>query len=294
MPVADTNSAPSDSAASAAAHLAISIVLYRPDPDWLDTTLLSLREALVHAHTQGELRRADVMLVDNEAGSATSAFTASLQKWIGSEHVWLHTAAIAGHGNVGYGRGNNLAIEACNKADYHLVLNPDVTLNREAITTALQHLRMHIDCAMVTPIATAEDSEPLYLVKSYPTVLTLALRGFAPSWLLALFSRRLADYDRAELAYDAPIANAQIVSGCFMLIRRAALDRAGGFDAQFFLYFEDFDLSYRISQFAAIHRLPGCRIVHGGGQAARKGWRHIGLFARSAVRFFQKHGWRII
>ncbi len=294
MPVADTISAPPDSAASAAAHLAISIVLYRPDPDWLDTTLLSLREALVHAHAQGELRRADVMLIDNEAVSATSAFTASLQKWIGSEHVWLHTAAIAGHGNVGYGRGNNLAIEACNKADYHLVLNPDVTLNREAITAALQHLRTHIDCAMVTPIATAEDSEPLFLVKSYPTVLTLALRGFAPSWILALFSKRLAAYDRAELPYDAPITDAQIVSGCFMLIRRAALDKSGGFDAKFFLYFEDFDLSYRISQFAAIHRLAGCRIVHGGGQAARKGWRHIGLFVRSAVRFFQKHGWRIL
>ena len=291
MPAANTIAAPS---ASAAAHLAISIVLYRPDPDWLDTTLLSLREALVHAHAQGEIRRADVMLVDNEAGSANSVFTTALQKWIGSDHVWLHTATIAGHGNVGYGQGNNLAIEACKRADYHLVLNPDVTLNREAITTALQHLRTQGDCAMVTPIATAEDSEPLYLVKSYPSVLTLALRGFAPLWILALFSERLTAYDRAELPYDAPITDAQIVSGCFMLIRRAALDRADGFDAKFFLYFEDFDLSYRISQFAAIHRLAGCRIVHGGGQAARKGWRHIGLFVRSAVRFFQKHGWRIV
>ena len=108
----------------------------------------------------------------------------------------------------------------------------------------------------------------------------------------SLFTARLRRYERAELAFDAPLTDAVIVSGCFMLMRRAVWERAGGFDPAFFLYFEDFDLSRRVADHAEIHRVPACRIVHGGGQASRKGWRHINLFMRSAARFFSKHGWR--
>jgi hypothetical protein len=34
------------------------------------------------------------------------------------------------------------------------------------------------------------------------------------------------------------------------------------------------------------------RIIHGGGNAAKKGLKHIGLFVRSGCRFFNSHGWR--
>jgi hypothetical protein len=37
---------------------------------------------------------------------------------------------------------------------------------------------------------------------------------------------------------------------------------------------------------------PQVRIVHYGGQAARKGLRHIRMFAASAIRFYNKHGWK--
>jgi len=147
---------------------------------------------------------------------------------------------------------------------------------------------------MVTPVASAPDGSPLYLVKSYPTVLTLLLRGFAPNWLRTCFADRLTRYDRGDLPFDAPLSDARIVSGCFMLVRGEALRDAKGFDPGYFLYFEDFDLSYRISKAAYIARVPQCRIVHGGGGAARKGIAHIGMFARSAWRFFARNGLRII
>ncbi len=281
----------------AAMHIAVSIVCYRPDFDWLATTLLSLYEALKHAQSQGQISRTDVMLVGNGSAEENEAIKSSLKKWFGNGHVWLHGRLIAGQGNVGYGQGNNLAIATTPKADVHLVLNPDVTVSRDAVDAALKHFQANPDCAMITPVATSEDGTPLYLVKRYPSVLTLALRGFAPTFIRSAFAKRLSHYERTETAFDAPMRDAEIVSGCFMLIRRSALDATGGFDPAFFLYFEDFDLSCRVrrsSPHAEIHRVPSCRIVHGGGQAANKGWRHIALFCRSAIRFFLKHGWRII
>jgi len=35
-------------------------------------------------------------------------------------------------------------------------------------------------------------------------------------------------------------------------------------------------------------------VVHHGGGAARKGWKHVGWFVQSGVRFYRKHGWRFV
>ncbi len=280
--------------APATVSLTVSIVVYQPDAEWLTRTLTTLREALRYAFEAQTLASARVVLVDNGAAGADSPFAANISQAMpgGDETARLQSVTLAGHGNVGYGAGNNLAF-AHAPADFHLILNPDVALDREAIAAGLVHLAAHRDCAMVTPVATAPSGEPLYLVKSYPSVFMLFLRGFAPGFLRTLFSARLAAYERADLAYDAPLADARIVSGCFMLVRGEALRRAGGFDPGYFLYFEDFDLSWRISRDAGIARVPACRIAHGGGGAARKGWKHIYLFTRSAVRFFRRNGWRL-
>jgi GT2 family glycosyltransferase len=64
----------------------------------------------------------------------------------------------------------------------------------------------------------------------------------------------------------------------------------GGFDPGFFLYFEDFDLTLRLSKVTTVAYCPRVRIVHHGGRAAAKGLRHIAWFVRSARRFFARHG----
>ncbi len=269
--------------------LSISIVVYFPDAAWLTTTLESLVAALAHARHAGAMRRAKIFLVDNQAESSNSPYSAQLDDAC-KEFGWIEAGTIAGQGNIGYGRANNLAIARCTESDFHLVLNPDVKLDEDAITNALGYLQEHAECAMVSPVATAPDGTGLYLVKRRPDFFTLALRGFAPESLRQHFRARLDAYEHRDIPFDAGLGNIEIVSGCFMLIRSSALVRAEGFDPAFFLYFEDFDLSLRISKFSGIARVPGVRIVHAGGSAAAKGWRHMWWFVRSALRFQWKHG----
>ena len=279
-----------------APSLSVSIVVYFPDIEWLTTTLQTLVAALLHAHHAGAMRRAKICLVDNANPSAASSSSASpgspycaLLDACCHEFGWIEGVVIAGHGNVGYGRANNLAIARCPESDFHLVLNADVKLDEAAITNALRYLQRHADCAMVSPVATAPGGQPLYLVKRFPDFFSLLLRGFAPESVKQFFRARLDAYEHRETSFDAGLDNAEIASGCFMLIRRSALTRTGGFDPSFFLYFEDFDLSYRIAQFARIARAADVRIVHAGGNAATKGWKHVWMFLRSALRFHWKH-----
>jgi len=270
--------------------LSVSIVVYFPDPAWLNTTLETLVDALAHARHAGAMWRAKIFLVDNQAKTNISSFGARLEDAC-KEFGWIEAACIAGQGNIGYGRANNLAIARSSEFDFHLVLNPDVRLAQEAITNALRYLQHHSECALVSPVATSPDGQPLYLVKRYPDLLTLALRGFGPGWIKRRFRARLDRYEYRQTAFDEGLTAGKIVSGCFMLVRRTALDSVQGFDPAFFLYFEDFDLSYRIASFAGIARVADVRIVHAGGGSATKGFRHVGLFVRSALRFLGKHGW---
>jgi GT2 family glycosyltransferase len=144
---------------------------------------------------------------------------------------------------------------------------------------------------------TRPDGTPDFLCKRYPAVFDLFLRGFAPRAIRRLFRRRLDRYDMRDAidaAGEEPVLGLPVMSGCCMLVRRKAIDATGGFDPKFFLYFEDFDWSVRLNKVAQSAYLPSFRVVHHGGGAARKGWKHIAWFVRSAFRFYGKHGWRFV
>jgi hypothetical protein len=78
-----------------------------------------------------------------------------------------------------------------------------------------------------------------------------------------------------------------------MFARRDVLAGVGGFSPDYFLYFEDYDLSMRIRRRSQIAYVGRVRIVHHGGEAAKKGKAHVRLFLASALRFFRTHGWKI-
>jgi len=198
---------------------------------------------------------------------------------------------IQGNGNIGYGAGHNLAINS-SRADFHLVLNPDVNLAPNSLSEGLAYLQEHPEVLLASPRAYGMDGERQHLCKRYPSVALLLLRGFLPGLLGSRFAHRQAVYEMHDLDQEEPTEDVLIASGCFMLCRRSALQEAGGFDDRYFLYFEDFDLSLRLGRLGTLAYLPSMEIVHGGGQAARKGLRHIGMFMRSGIRFFNQWGWR--
>jgi GT2 family glycosyltransferase len=78
-----------------------------------------------------------------------------------------------------------------------------------------------------------------------------------------------------------------------MFARREVLGAVGGFSPDYFLYFEDYDLSMRIRRTSRIAYVSRVRIVHHGGDAAKKGGTHVRLFLASAFRFFRTHGWKL-
>jgi GT2 family glycosyltransferase len=273
----------------AAPSLSVSVVVYHSDLTLLRETLTSLGSAAVLAREAGDLGNVEVTVVDNG-----SADTEALDRVIATALPRSQNISVSirrGHGNVGYGRGHNLAI-APSSATYHLILNPDAILEPDALRESLRFLEAQPGVGMLAPDVHGRSGERQYLCRRYPSVLVLLLRGFAPRWLKGPFAGLLDRYelrDRmdAEVLPDVPLA-----SGCFMFARRAVLAAVGGFSPDYFLYFEDYDLSMRIRRTSRIAYVSRVRIVHHGGEAAKKGRTHVRLFLASAFRFFRTHGWK--
>lgn len=265
-------------------RLTASLVVYNSDLALLEQTLASLAAAAQRLGNPVTLR-----LVDNASATAYVSRLQPLVRAAGAAES-LSIELIASPRNLGYGGGHNLGM--ADVGDIHLVLNPDVCLAPEALAEGVERLRRDADTVLLSPFATGGDGEREYLCKRHPSVLVLLLRAFAPTLGWRLWPQRMASYQMSDSCDEQQEVDAPLVSGCFMLIRGSALRQVGGFDRRYFLYFEDFDLSRRLAACGRLVYFPRMRIVHHGGYAARKGVRHLSLFVRNGVRFFNQYGWR--
>lgn len=272
-------------------RLSVSVVCYNSIIGELRETLSSLIEACECGKSRGYLSFVEIILVNNGPGAAEGRTLHRVIEDSCEYDAQFFSVRILGDGkNVGYGTGHNLAIKS-SMADFHLVLNPDVEVEKECLARAFEFFDRHPDCGMLAPSIASDSLEHSCQCRSFPTVTDLFLRGFAPPSLRKLASKRMDKYEMRDASMADVTWDPAVISGCFMLARKDVLLQVEGFDENFFLYFEDFDLTIRLSRVARVAYVPWVKIVHHGGGAAKKGWIHIWMFSRSAVVFFSKHGW---
>lgn len=258
-------------------NISFSIVTYNPNKKLLLETLAKLESALKNI----SFSKANLYLVDNSPDINRT--------FIGSRI--FDVVYINGQSNVGFGTGHNMALAQI-KSDYHLILNPDVEVAPDALDNALSFFSEHPECGLIAPAVFDETGQRQYLCKRYPSILILALRGFAPHWLRKFFQQQLDYYEMRDVIGENVVWDPLIISGSFMVFRTEAIKKLGGFDKRFFMYFEDSDLCIRASRITKIAYVPSVKIIHHGGYAAKKGFKHIMMFTRSAVIFFRIHGWK--
>ena len=274
--------------------LSISIVIYNPD---YDIFIKTLKSVIKSCEFLGKYNKSNIKIniIDN---SSKIEFQEKFLVFKNNNELFLNTKINSFQfnsfpTNPGYGISHNYSILNSN-SKYHLILNPDVILKEDTILNVLQYMESNPKTDIVTPkVFDWIDENTLttnqqFLIKRHPTVFQLFLRGFAPQFLKNIFSNTLSYYECKDLDFSITQTNLEIVSGCFMFCKTESLKKAGGFDENFFLYFEDFDLSKRIPK---KDYFPEAVIYHRGGNASKKGWHHRKLFIKSAYMFFRKHGW---
>jgi GT2 family glycosyltransferase len=262
--------------------LSVSCVYYDTSADVFNRTLETLALSIEHAQTKEIISNSELHLINNNP-NAEDFFLGVAQKYHDRfEDLVIH----AGHGNIGYGRGNNLAIEATTRK-YHLILNPDVELAVEAIEEGILYLEKNPDVGLVAPHATNQFGEIEYLAKRMPSILVILLRGLNITILNNAFKDSLDKYAYKDKIPAKEPFEIELASGCFMLCRTKILKTCEGFSPEYFLHFEDFDLSQRIKKHSKLLVLPSMKIIHKGGYSSTKGIKHIIFFLNSALTFMR-------
>ncbi len=196
---------------------------------------------------------------------------------------------IASPENLGFGRANNLAIDQAS-GEYILILNPDMVLPEDCLQRCYDFMKSTPQCGALGP----------QLVDGTGTYLPESKRGF-PSLMTAVYkftglnklfptSSKFNRYYMGHLPIDEtnPV---DVLVGCFMLIPRKVMALVKGFDTDFFMYGEDIDLSYRITQAGyQNYYLPETTAIHYKGESTNKGsLDYVKMFYNAMLVFSEKH-----
>ncbi|MBQ3132735.1 MAG: glycosyltransferase [Clostridia bacterium] len=188
--------------------------------------------------------------------------------------------------NCGFGGGHNAVLPLLD-SDYHLILNPDVLFTYDALTPLCEWLDEHTDTVLVTPNVLNPDGTRQAVPRRLPRPEYMLSRPLAKFG--GVFRKWRNAYTMNGSDFDGP-TEISFCTGCFMLVRTAALKAVGGFDEDFFLYCEDADLSRRLAAHGRLICLPDVSVTHGWERGSSKNAALRKLHMQSMRRYFAK--WR--
>lgn len=222
---------------------------------------------------------AEIIVVDNHSTDGSIAFLSRLHPGV---------RFIVNDDNLGFARANNLALRQA-RGEYVVLLNPDTIVDERTFARCIAFMDTHPDAgATGVRMLKADGTFALESRRGFPTPLTALYKMTGLCQLLPR-SRRFGRYYMQYLDASAP-AEIEVISGAYMFVRRATLERSGLLDEDFFMYGEDIDLSYRLRLTGAKNYYLPTRILHYKGESTKKhSWRYVQMFHEAMLLFMRKH-----
>ena len=226
--------------------------------------------------------KSEIIVVDN-ASSDGSAEVIRLK--------FKEIKLIANMENRGFAAANNQGI-AASKGRYILLLNSDTLIFDDSIRRLIAFADLHREAGVVGCKILNHDKTSQSTCFMFPSIVNMF---FSACYLNKLFRKnhlfgreRMTWWDRDDQR------QVDVVSGCFMLVRRQAIEQVGMMDERFFMYAEETDWCYRFKRSGwAVIFTPIGQIIHLGGQSTQKVKSNMLIQLRlSILKFMDKHhGW---
>lgn len=187
--------------------------------------------------------------------------------------------------NAGYGGGINAAARRLpDSIEWILVANPDVVLAKGSLDSLVATGDADPFVGAVGPAILSPMGQLYPSARAIPSLRTgIGHALFANLWLTNPWTREYRDEGDSPRSRRA----AGWLSGACVLVRRDLFDQLGGFDENYFMYFEDVDLGYRIGQ-AGMRNIfePDAEVTHSGAHSTAENSRAmVRVHHASAQRF---------
>lgn len=269
--IAQTNSGASE--ANQAAHQAADVdigVIYTYERDMAHPLLATLAQS-------GDSVAMRLMLVDN-ASEGIDEFA----------HYFPQTCVIRNDARLGYGANIN-RILAASTARYVLILNTDMLFDPEeqCIAKMVQFMDTHPDCGLSACRLYHPDGNYGHPARRFPTVPMIISRRVTGVQLFPWAHDRYLYRERENRS----TFQCDWVSGCFMMIRRSAMEMVGPVDPQFRKYFEDTDYCRQMAEHGWRVMFHGATYCYHLEQRASKqifsrdAWTHLGSYCKWLLKW---------
>lgn len=240
---------------------------------FLEQALRSVRKATQHLD-------AEVWVVDNNSVDGSTEMV---------KQRFPEVKLIENADNPGFSKANNQAIRL-SQGEYILLLNPDTVVQEDTFEKVCSFMDQNPDCGGLG--VRMIDGKGKFLPESKRGLPTPLVAFYKLSGLAKLFPRSKI-FGRYHLAYldEFKTHEVEVLAGAFMALRKSVLDQIGLLDETFFMYGEDIDLSYRITQAGyKNYYFPETSIIHYKGESTKKtSVNYVFVFYRAMVIFAQKH-----
>lgn len=170
--------------------------------------------------------------------------------------------------NKGFAAANNQGIEV-SKGKFILLLNNDTVILENAIEKTLNFAKSNpqagaVSCRVLNPDRTHQST-----CFMFPSLLNLTLAALHLDKIFktnSFFGReRYAGYDWNKTN------EVDVITGCFMMVQREAIEEVGILDEQYFMYAEEADWCFRFKKagWKILNASVG-QIIHFGGVSSKK------------------------
>jgi len=191
--------------------------------------------------------------------------------------------------NVGFSMAVNQGINVA-KGEYICFLNPDTLIQKNTFNKLISHLETNLLVGCIGPkILNPNGSLQKSCKRSFPTLLAALPKAlgldilFPNSKWFGKYNLTYLDENKSHFV-DA-------ISGSFMLLPKAVIDKVGALDETFFMFGEDLDYAFRVQK-AGYNVLyhPETEVIHYKGESVKSTPQDmITVFYESMNIFFDKY-----
>lgn len=240
---------------------------------FLESCLYSVYKALKEV-------KGEVIVVDNNSVDGTFRMV---------EEKFPEVKIIPNRENIGFAKACNQGIGIA-RGRYVLLLNPDTLIEETTLTKCIQFMDEHPEAGALG--VKMIDGKGNFLPESKRALPTPMVAFYKIFGLGCLFPRSRT-FNRYYLGHldKNKTTSVEVLTGAFMMLRKEILEEIGGLDEDYFMYGEDIDLSYRITQAGyRNYYFPETTIVHYKGESTKKGsLNYVILFYKAMLIFAGKH-----
>jgi len=190
--------------------------------------------------------------------------------------------------NLGFAAANNQAFSMV-QGEFVLLLNSDTEILGEVIPNSVDYLRTHPEVGAMGCRVLNSDMTMQATCSGYPTLfrllqLTLGLDRLP---ILKAFDGYLLRGWQRDIDREV-----EVISGCYLLVRRTIIESIGALDDAFFFFAEETDWCLRMRRAGWQLRFSpvGEIIHHGGGSVKKLNHRRDVMLTEALIRLHWKNG----